>query len=31
LFGVIWDLKPVPVRAYDRAEQLPPKKLASAA
>jgi len=29
--GIIWDLKPVPVRAYDRAEQLPSKKLASAA
>jgi len=29
--GIIWDLKPVPVRAYDRAEHLPPKKLKSAA
>jgi stearoyl-CoA desaturase (delta-9 desaturase) len=31
LCGVIWDLKPVPVKAYDRNEHLPVKKLASAA
>ncbi len=30
-FGIIWDLKPVPVKAYDREEHLPAKKLASAA
>jgi stearoyl-CoA desaturase (Delta-9 desaturase) len=29
--GIIWDLKPVPVRAYDRSEQLPPKRMKSAA
>ncbi len=29
--GVIWDLKPVPRRAYDRDEQLPRRKYASAA
>ena len=31
LFGIIWDLKPVPVKAYDRNEQLPFKKMDSAA
>jgi len=31
LFGIIWDLKPVPVKAYDRNEQLPLKKMKSAA
>jgi stearoyl-CoA desaturase (delta-9 desaturase) len=31
LLGIIWDLKPVPVQAYDRNEQLPVKKMASAA
>jgi stearoyl-CoA desaturase (Delta-9 desaturase) len=31
MFGIIWDLKPVPVKAYDRNEQLPLKKLKSAA
>jgi stearoyl-CoA desaturase (delta-9 desaturase) len=30
-FRIIWDLKPVPVRAYDRSEQLPPKRMKSAA
>ena len=30
-FGIIWDLKPVPVKAYDRNEQLPLKKMKSAA
>ena len=29
--GIIWDLKPVPVQAYDRNEQLPVKEMASAA
>lgn len=29
--GIIWDLKPVPVRAYDPNEHLPPRKYASAA
>ena len=29
--GLIWDLKPVPAKAYDRAEQLPREDLASAA
>ena len=29
--GIIWDLKPVPVQAYDRSEQLPVKEMASAA
>jgi stearoyl-CoA desaturase (delta-9 desaturase) len=29
--GIIWDLKPVPVKAYDRQDHLPEKKLASAA
>ena len=31
VFGIIWDLKPVPVKAYDCNEQLPLKKMASAA
>lgn len=30
-FGIIWDLKSVPVKAYDRNEQLPLKKMKSAA
>jgi stearoyl-CoA desaturase (delta-9 desaturase) len=29
--GIIWDLKRVPRKAYDRAEQLPRRKYASAA
>ena len=29
--GIIWDLKPVPRKAYDRAEQLPQRNYASAA
>jgi stearoyl-CoA desaturase (delta-9 desaturase) len=29
--GVIWDLKPVPAKAYDRAAQLPTKKYGAAA
>jgi stearoyl-CoA desaturase (delta-9 desaturase) len=29
--GVIWDLKPVPARAYDQDEQLPLRKTVSAA
>ena len=28
--GLIWDLKPVPAKAYDRAEQLPSEPMASA-
>jgi stearoyl-CoA desaturase (delta-9 desaturase) len=31
LCGVIWDLKPVPAKAYDPAAQRPVKKLATAA
>jgi stearoyl-CoA desaturase (delta-9 desaturase) len=29
--GVIWDLKPVPTKAYSHDEQLPRRKFASAA
>jgi len=29
--GLIWDLKPVPARAYNPSEQLPIKRIASAA
>src|SRR4030095_8117604 len=29
--GIIWDLKPVPTKAYERAAQLPRRKFASAA
>ncbi len=31
LFGLIWDLKPVPAKVYDPAEQLPTKKFDTAA
>jgi hypothetical protein len=29
--GIIWDLKPVPLQAYNRDEQLPRRKYVSAA